>query len=101
MTGLRATSAHATSFKSNFRGTAHPDAEGRELPIDRAIRGEIGAAADLEARDHREVLVWVPSFGHLTSSRLEELLIGERYLMAPMVKRLQSAPGVENSKIRP
>src|SRR5216684_1173929 len=57
--------------------------KGRELPIDRTVRGEIGAVAHLEARDHREVLVCVPTFGHVTDSRLEELLIGGRYLMAP------------------
>jgi hypothetical protein len=54
--------------------------------MDRAVRREIGAAADLEARNHREGLVWVPILGHATDSRLEELLMGGRYLMAPMVK---------------
>ena len=60
--------------------------EGRELPIDRTVRGQIVAVAHLEARDHREVLVCVPTFGHVTDSRLEELLIGGRHLIAPMVK---------------
>ena len=69
--------------------------EGRELPIDRAVRREIAAAAHLEARDHRELLVWVPTFGHVTDSRLEELLIGGRYLMAPMVKPATKSPLVK------
>jgi len=43
--------------------------------IDRTVRGEIDAVAHLEARDHREVLVCVPTFGHATDSRLKELLI--------------------------
>ena len=60
--------------------------EGRELPIDRTVRGQIVAVAHLEARDHRELLVCAAAFGHATHSRLEELLIGRRYLMAPMVK---------------
>ena len=51
--------------------------------MDRTVRREIGAMAHFEARDHREVLVCVPTFGHVTDSRLEELLIDGRYLMAP------------------
>jgi hypothetical protein len=54
--------------------------------IDRTVRGEIGAVAHLEARDHREVLVCVPTFDHATDSRLKELLIGGGYLIAPMIK---------------
>ena len=69
--------------------------EGRELPIDRAVGGEIGAAAHLEARDHREPLVWVPSFGHVTDSCLEELPFGGRYLMAPMVEPATKSPLVK------
>src|SRR3981189_2579959 len=60
--------------------------EGRELPMDRTVRGEKGAGGTLEARYHWEGLVWVPSFGHVTGSRFAERLIGGRYLMAPMVK---------------
>src|SRR5258707_9215943 len=60
--------------------------EGREPSMDRTVRREIAAVAHLEARDHRELLVCAAAFGHATHSRLEELLIGRRYLMAPMVK---------------
>jgi hypothetical protein len=54
--------------------------------MDRTIRREIVAVAHLETRDHREALICVPTFGHITGSRPEELLIDGRYLIAPMVK---------------
>src|SRR5258708_21982874 len=38
--------------------------EGRELPIDRTVRGPIVAVAPLQAAHHRAGPVCVPTFGH-------------------------------------
>ena len=43
--------------------------EGREPSMDRTIRREIVAVAHLESRDHREALICVPTFGHVTPPR--------------------------------
>jgi hypothetical protein len=64
---------------------------GRALTIFRAglalnISGSRSGNMNCRVGDHREVLVCVPTFGHVTDSRLEELLIDGGYLIAPMVK---------------